>query len=151
MIKNILKYALFGLIVSFIFAVFTISVVKHREDVINNFPTYWQVLWLIILNCTGVLAHFAARFVTRITLKNKLLEKTTFLMFFLVCVAFAMVFFGYRSKSGVWIPMHKTAAITQIMWIDIGVFFVFMIFAYSVIYLILEYKYVLAEQQKNEK
>ena len=151
MIKNILKYSLLGLAVSFIFAAITISLVKQREDVINNFPSYWQVLWLIILNCTGILAHFSARFLTRITLKKNLLEKKAFAVVSLICIAFAMIFFGYRGRNGMWMPMHKTAAITHLMLIDISVFFCFMIFVNAFMYLILEYKYVPAEKNKNEK
>ncbi len=151
MIKNIIKYSLFGLAISFVFAAVTISLVKQREDVINNFPAYWQVLWLIILNCTGVLSHFAARFVTPVFLKRKILNNKIFLILLSIATFLFAVLLGGRRGSGMLIPMHKTANLGLLIGLDIAVFFGLMVFAYSVMYLIFEYKYVLAEQQKNGK
>ena len=151
MIKNILKYSLLGLAVSFIFAAITISLVKQREDVINNLPSCWQVLWLIILNCTGILAHFAARFVTPVFLKRKILNNKIFLILLCIFLAVFMVLLGGRRGSGMLIPMHKTANLGLLIGLDIAVFFGMMVFAYSVMYLIFEYKYVPAEKNKNGK
>lgn len=148
MIKNIIKYSLLGLAVSFIFVAITISDVKHRDDVINNFPEYWQVLWLIILNCVGVLSHFAARFVTPIFLKRKLQNNKIFIILSFVFLAAFYVLLGGRRGSGILISMHKTADLGLLIGLDTAVFSGLMLFVYSVMYLILEYKYVL---EKNEK
>ena len=151
MIKKILKYSLLGLAVSFLFTAITISLVKQREDIINNFPYYWQVLWLIILNCTGILAHFSARFVTPVFLDRKLLNKKIVLILVTIFLAAFMVLLGGRRGGGMLISMHKTADFGLLIALDIAVFFGMMVFAYSVMYLILEYNHVLAEKNKNEK
>ena len=71
--------------------------------------------------------------------------------FLLVFFVAFFVLVGGRRGSGMLIPMHKTADFGLLIALDIAVFFGMMVFAYSVMYLILEYKYVSAEKNKNEK
>lgn len=75
MVKNILKYSLFGLAASFAFAAFTIYLLEPRENLISELPQYWQVIWLVLLNAAGIVSHFAARliipFIARISKKHE--------------------------------------------------------------------------------
>lgn len=150
MIKNIIKYTLFGLVLSFAFTALTIYFIKPREDVIINFPKNWQLIWLVIINCVGIFSHFIARWITPVTVKglNKIGNNKKVIA----------VFTTLSTVSGligliigrVLMSMHKTADVAFLAIGDIIIFFVFMLFSYFVLYLIFEYKYIV-EKQKNER
>ena len=152
MIKNILKYTLFGLAASFAFAVFTIYMIEPREKLISELPQYWQVIWLVLLNIVGIFSHFAARwtipFVVQISKKH---EKTPviFLVVFLV-ITFVLSGgkHGARHGNGLFFKIHETLDITVVAVFDLILFFFIMLISYYVMCFVTEFKKT--EKTKNE-
>ena len=153
MIKNILKYSLFGLAASFAFAAFTIYLLEPREKLISELPRYWQAVWLVLLNIVGIFSHFAARFsiplVARVS-KNYKKAPVIFLAVFVVIVfVLSGGKYGARHGRGLFFIMHETAGITSVAALDIILFFFIMLISYFVICVVTEFKKT--EKTKNDE
>lgn len=149
MIKNILKYALFGLAASFVFAIATIKLLEPRENLISELPQYWQAIWLVLLNAAGIAACFTARFLTPHILKVQKKNEKFLIVMMCLFYAFVMIMLGGRlSKGGLLLPMHESFSAEALAAIDILTFFCLMLTAYFVLYIIFEHKY---KTQKNDE
>ncbi len=152
MIKNILKYTLFGLAASFVFAVFTIGLLEPREKLISELPHYWQVVWLVLLNIVGIFSHFAARwtipFVVQISKKHKNLPVIFLVVFLAIVFVLSGGKHGSRNGSGLFYIIHETVDITVVAVFDIILFFFIMLISYYVICFVTEFKKT--EKTKNE-
>lgn len=151
MIKNILKYTLFGLAASFVFAVFTIGLLEPREKLISELPHYWQVVWLVLLNIVGIFSHFAARwtisFVVQISKKHKNLPVIFLVVFLAIVFVLSGGKHGSRNGSGLFYIIHETVDITVVAVFDIILFFFIMLISYYVMCFIMEFK---TKKTKNE-
>ncbi len=153
MIKNILKYTLFGLAASFAFAVFTIYMIEPREKLISELPQYWQVIWLVLLNIVGIFSHFAARwtipFIARISKKHKKAPVIFLAVFVVIVFVLSGGKYGARHGRGLFVVMHETADIMAIAVFDIILFFLIMLILYCVICVVTEFKKT--EKTKNDE
>ena len=153
MIKNILKYSLFGLAASFAFAVFTIYLLEPRDDLISELPRYWQAVWLVLLNAVGITAHFAARLIIPLVARVSKKHEKAPVIFLAVFVVIVFVLsggrYGARHGRGLFIIMHETAGITSVAALDIILFFFIMLISYFVICVVTEFKKT--EKTKNDE
>ncbi len=149
MLKNILKYSLFGLAASFAFAVFTIYMIEPREKLISELPQYWQVIWLVLLNAAGIAACFTARFITPRLLKiQKKYEKFVAVILSLFYLFVIIMLGGRLSHGGLLVDMHEALAVEALAAVDVLTFFCLMLVAYFILYILFEYKY---KTQKNDE
>ena len=153
MIKNILKYTLFGLAASFAFAVFTIYMIEPRENLISELPKYWQVIWLVLLNIVGIFSHFAARFSIPLVASVSKKHKKAPVIFLAVVFVFVIVLsggkHGARHGNGLFFKIHETADIMAIAVFDLILFFFIMLISYCVICVVTEFKKT--EKTKNDE
>ena len=153
MIKNILKYTLFGLAASFAFAVFTIYMIEPRENLISELPKYWQVIWLVLLNIVGIFSHFAARFsiplVARVSKKHKKAPVIFLAVFVVIVFVLSGGKHGARHGNGLFFKIHETLDITGVAVFDLILFFFIMLISYCVICVVTEFKKT--EKTKNDE
>ena len=150
MIKNVIKYSIAGLLLSFAFSAITIYFIKQRDDIVLGFPENWQLMWFFVINCVGFLSQLIARWLTPAIVKwlNKNNNNKKFIAITTIsstAVSFIGMGIGYSL-----ILINKISNILFLALYDIILFSVLMLFTNFFMYLIFEYKYIF-EKQKNEE
>lgn len=153
-VKNITVYVLTGIILSYVYAVYTVYLIKPREEIILNFPENWQILWLLLLNCVGVFSYFAARKTCPLVfgIKNKKIFEFVFTAYALIFVLIITILSGRYTvgfHTGFFGTLHEKYGIIFISGFDIILFFIIMFVVYQFLYAVREYRFLSEKEEKE--